>query len=84
MKVQEHVTAGQQQISFLKTVFLMSVAQVDSLKRSVLVGNWFEIYEMAKNNFTRPLWINGWHREVQMSISYVCTAMYLLVKTCAL
>ena len=51
MKVQEYATAGQEHISVLEMVFLMLVVKLDSLERSVLVGNWFEINEMEKNNF---------------------------------
>lgn len=45
MKVQEHATAGQEHISVLEMVFLMLVVHLDSLKRNVSVGNWFEIHE---------------------------------------
>jgi hypothetical protein len=51
--VQEHATTGQENISFLKMVLLLLAAKIDSLKRSSSVGNWFEIHEMKKNNFTR-------------------------------
>jgi hypothetical protein len=52
MKVQEHATAGQEHISFLKMLFLLLVVNLDCLKRSVSVEKWFEIHEMQKNNFT--------------------------------
>ena len=79
MKVQEHTTAGQEHIAVLEMVFLMLVVNLDSLKRSVSVGNWFEVHEMEQNNF-RLIWIKEWHMEVQVSVSYFCKAMFFFFK----
>jgi hypothetical protein len=65
-------------------VFLMLVVNLDSLKLSVSVGNWFQIHGMEKNNFTRLIWTKGWHMEVQVSVMFVklciCSSKCLLYK----
>jgi hypothetical protein len=53
MKVQEHAIAAEKHISILELMFSMLVVNIDSLKRNVSVGNWFEIHEMEKNDFTK-------------------------------
>jgi hypothetical protein len=84
MKVQEHVTACQEHISFLEMLFLMLVINLDSLKRSVSVENWFETHKVQTNDFTRLIWTKRWHKQVEVSVSYVCKALYLLLHVSAL
>jgi hypothetical protein len=50
----------------------MLVVNLDGQKQNNSVGNWFEIHEIEKNNFTRLIWIERWHMEVQASVSYAC------------
>jgi hypothetical protein len=69
-------------ISHSEMVCLMLFVNLDSLKRNVSIENWFGIHEKEKNNFTKLIWIKEWHREVQMSVSYVFKAMYLFLNVC--
>jgi len=50
--VQEHAIAAEKHISVLNVV-LMLVVNIDSLKRNVSVGNWFETGEIKKNDFIK-------------------------------
>jgi hypothetical protein len=52
MKVQKHAIASTKHISTLELVFFMLVVNIDSLKRNVSIGNWFDIHDMEKNDST--------------------------------
>jgi hypothetical protein len=63
-------------------MFLMLIINLDGLKRSVSVGNRFEMYEMGENDFTRLIWVKVWHMEEQVSVSHVCKAAFVLQNIC--
>jgi hypothetical protein len=63
-------------------MFLMLIINLGGLKRSVSVGNRFEMHEMGENDFTRLIWVKVWHMEEQVSISYVCKAAFVLQNVC--
>jgi hypothetical protein len=57
MKVQEHTMAAEKHVSLLEVKLFMLTVNLDSLKRNISVGNWFEIHEMEKNGLIRLIWI---------------------------